>query len=69
MAGARQQPAAQDVVGAEVTRRSAVRQLRTAALSWAWAGLPGEEFDAALEEAREALRAQSKVIAALKDKT
>lgn len=69
MAGGQPQPAAQDAVGAEITRRSATRQLRTAALSWAWAGLPGEEFDAALEEAREALRAQSKVIAAMKDKT
>jgi hypothetical protein len=55
--------------GASLTANSARRMMRSAAALWAAAGLPGEGFDAALAEAREAFRAEAIRIQRESDRT
>jgi len=58
----------QPEVAAGVTERTVRRMLRSAAALWAAAGLPGEGFTEALEEAREAHRAETVRIERDKDR-
>lgn len=55
--------------GASLTAKTVRRMLRSAAALWAAAGLPGEDFDVALGEAREAFRRETVRIQLENDET